>query len=69
MDVAEWCGPEVLSAVLLGGDAGLRVGEMIALEQSDVDLRRRLLNVSRSDWHGHVTLPKRGRSRAVPTTE
>ena len=33
------------------------------------DLRRRLLTVSRSDWHGHVTSPKGGRSRAVPMTE
>jgi integrase len=69
VDAAERCSPEVLITVLLGGDAGLRMGEMIALEQSDVDLRRRLLNVSRSDWHGHVTSPKGGRSRAVPMTE
>ncbi len=60
---------EVLITVLLGGDAGLRMGEMIALEQSDLDFRRRLLNVSRSDWHRQVTSPKGGRSRQVPMTE
>ena len=69
VEAAERCGPEVLVAVLLGGDAGLRMGEMIALESSDLDFRRRLLNVSRSDWHGEVTSPKGGRSRQVPMTE
>lgn len=54
--------------VLLGGDAGLRMGEMIALEWSDVDLKRGLLKVQRSDWKGHVTLPKGGRPREVPLT-
>jgi len=69
VETAERCGPEVLIAVLLGGDAGLRMGEMIALEQSDLDFRRRLLTVSRSDWHGQVTSLKGGRSRQVPMTE
>jgi integrase len=69
VEAAERCGPDVLITVLLGGDAGLRMGEMIALEQSNLDFRRRLLNVSRSDWHGQVTSPKGGRSRQVPMTE
>jgi len=54
--------------VLLGGEAGLRCGEMIALEWSDVDLRKRQLCVQRSDWKGHVTVPKGGRLRYVPLT-
>jgi integrase len=37
---------------LLGGDAGLRIGEIIALEWSDLDLRHRLLKVQRSEWQG-----------------
>lgn len=41
--------------VLLGGDAGLRCGEMMALEWRDVDLQKRQLCVQRSDWKGHVT--------------
>jgi hypothetical protein len=49
VNAAECCGPDVLIAVLLGEGAGLRMGEMIALEQSDVDLRVRFLNVIRSD--------------------
>src|SRR5712691_10723397 len=54
--------------VLLGGDAGLRCGEIIALEWSDVDLRKRQLCIQRSDWRGHVTVPKGGRLRYVPLT-
>jgi integrase len=42
VEAAERCGLDVLIAVLLGGDAGLRMGEMIALEQSDLDFRRLL---------------------------
>jgi integrase len=54
--------------VLLGGEAGLRCGEMIALEWRDVDLAKRQLCVQRSDWNGHVTTPKGGRLRYVPLT-
>jgi integrase len=54
--------------VLLAGDAGLRCGEMIALEWRDVDLANRQLCVQRSDWNGHVSTPKGGRLRYVPLT-
>jgi integrase len=54
--------------VLLGGEAGLRCGEMLALEWSDVDLNKRQLCVQRSDWNGQVTSPKGGRLRYVPLT-
>ena len=54
--------------VVLGGDAGLRCGEMLALEWTDVDLAKRQLCVQRSDWEGHVTAPKGGRLRYVPLT-
>ena len=55
--------------VLLGGEAGLRCGEMMALEWSDVDLHKRQLCVARSEWKGHVTMPKGGRLRYVPLTQ
>ena len=55
--------------VLLGGDAGLRLGEMMALEWPDVDLHKRQLTVQHSDWKGHVTTTKGGRLRHVPMTE
>jgi integrase len=54
--------------VLLGGEAGLRCGEMIALEWKDIDLAKRLVCVQRSDWNGYVTTPKGGRLRYVPMT-
>jgi integrase len=54
--------------VLVGGEAGLRCGEMIVLEWSDVDVANRQVCVRRSDRNGHVTTPKGGRLRRVPLT-
>lgn len=54
--------------VLLGGEAGLRCGESMALEWSHVDLKKRQLCVAQSEWKGHVTMPKGGRLRYVPLT-
>ena len=54
--------------VLLGGDAGLRCGEMIALDWNDVDLKARQMTIRRSAWNGQVTLPKGGRERHLPLT-
>jgi len=59
----------LLVFVLLGGDAGLRCGEIIALGQTDVDLKRGVLHVRQSEWEGHLTLPKSGRGRKVVLTE
>ena len=55
--------------VLLGGEAGLRCGEIMALEWSDVDLNRRQLCVARSGSIRH-SRGERGRPphvRAVAT--
>jgi integrase len=54
--------------VLLGGEAGLRCGEMMALEWRDIDFTKGQLCVARSEWKGHVTDPKGGRLRYVPLT-
>ena len=62
----EWQGHLI---VLLGGEAGLRCGEMKALRWSDVDLSKRQLCIQRSDWEGHVTAPKGGRLRYIPLTK
>jgi hypothetical protein len=32
--------------------------EMMALEWSDIDFAKRQLTVVRSEWKGHVTMPK-----------
>jgi integrase len=58
-----------LLVVLLGGDAGLRCGEMIALEWCDIDLAKRQLCVRQSDWNGQLGTPKSGRLRYVPLTQ
>jgi integrase len=55
-------------AVLLGGDAGLRLGEILGLEWPDVDLGRALVKVQRAVYLHHVTLPKGGKPRVVPMT-
>ena len=60
--------PEAHLVLLLGGDAGLRCGEMMALEWTDVDFSRRQLWVQRSEWKGKVTAPKGGQPRCVPMT-
>jgi integrase len=54
---------------LLGGEAGLRAGEIVALEWADVDLERRQIRVRHSDWRGELTAPKNGRIRFVGMTE
>ena len=69
LEVAERRGRDTYLMVLLGGDAGLRLGEIVALTWEDVDLHRRRLTVNHSDWQGQVTVPKGGRLRRVPLTE
>jgi integrase len=55
--------------VLLAGEAGLRRGEITALEWGDVDLKKRQLCVQRAVWQGHTEAPKGGRHRYVPLTQ
>src|SRR6185295_17622899 len=69
LTVARKRGAETYLMILLGGDAGLRLGEIVALEWRDVDLHARRVTVQRSDWLGHVTVPKGGRSRQLPMTQ
>ena len=40
----------------------------MALEWTDVDFAKRQLTVARSEWKGHVTMPKGGRIWYVPMT-
>jgi integrase len=60
VEAARVLDPRTLLIVLLGGEAGLRCGEMIAREWADVDLVNRQVCVRRSDWNGHVTTPRVG---------
>jgi integrase len=54
--------------VLLAGEAGLRSGEMVALEWTDIDFVKGQLCVQRSAWKGQIATPKGGRLRWVPLT-
>ena len=65
VEAANEVGQNALILVLLGGMAGLRLGEMIALRWTDVDLDRRRLTVRQNDWRGHVSTPKGGRAGTV----
>jgi len=69
LTVARRRGVDAYLMALLGGDAGLRLGEIVALEWRDVDLAARRLTVERSDWLGHVGVPKGGRTRQLPMTQ
>jgi integrase len=66
---AERLDRRILVAVLLGGDAGLRAGEVIALDQTDVSRANRICTVERQVWRGVVGTPKSGCGRTVPMTE
>lgn len=63
-DDAERC-----ALLLVAGEAGLRQGEIIALEWGDVDLVAATLTVRRSSWRGHVGSPKSGQDRKIPLTK
>ena len=66
---AEKEGPEWKLAVLLAGEAGLRVGELLALTwERDLDLVANTLSVSRAIYQGKEGPTKGGRSRTVPMT-
>ena len=62
-------GPEPYLLVLLGGEAGLRLGEIIALEWADVDFKRSLLTIRHTVWRGQVCAPKGGKIAQVNMTE
>ncbi len=60
--------PQAELIVLLGGEAGLRAGEMRALEWTDINFTTRKICVARNDWRGQVSSTKGGRVRYVPMT-
>jgi integrase len=60
--------PRALVLVLLAGDAGMRIGEIMALEWSRIDYGANKVHVELSDWRGHIGPPKGGKPRSVPMT-
>ena len=69
VSAAKLLDPRVLLVVLLGGDAGLRRGEIIALEWSDIDLVHGRLTIARSEYSGEVTSTKGHQTRTVPLSD
>lgn len=53
---------------LVGVRAGLRLGELLALERRDIDIKRRMLTVARSYVNGILGTPKNNRARHIPMT-
>ncbi|HXX65853.1 MAG TPA: tyrosine-type recombinase/integrase [Polyangiaceae bacterium] len=82
VSAASKLGPNHLLLVLLGGEAGLRRGEMMALRQGDVDFNRNHLRVEQAAWkHSDkrareqeiddpivIDKPKSNKGRIVPMT-
>ncbi len=66
---AKRLGPNHYLTVLLGGDAGLRRGEIIALEQSNCDTKLGQLRIAWSEWNGHRTETKGMEARAIRMTD
>ena len=62
-------GPEHLLTILLGGDAGLRSGEITALHWEDVDFEMDTLFVRRNFADGEERAPKCSKTREVPLSD
>lgn len=60
---------EWYTAILLGGEAGLRLGEIRALRWFDVDLRLNKITVRKALWRSELDAPKGGRERVIPLTQ
>ena len=60
--------PEWYAAILLGGDAGLRFGEIRALKWEDWDRRADKLTIARSFWEDIEGTTKGWKLRTVPLT-
>ncbi len=58
--------PRYLVLVLLGARAGLRAGEILALEWPAVRLDRGELHVRQAQWKHEIKKPKSGKARTVP---
>lgn len=57
-----------LALVLLGGDGGLRRGEIMALKWADIDWKRNRITVRKSRSRTGERSPKNGKIRHVPMT-
>jgi integrase len=70
VDVAAASSPMELAAIRVGGDCGLRVGELLGLYWEDIELEATppILKVRRTNWQGILGAPKSGKAREVALT-
>lgn len=68
VSAARTIGREEHLIILLGGEAGLRSGEMVGLEWTDINWDKRQMCVQRNVWQGIPGSPKGGRIRYVTMT-
>lgn len=66
---ARKAGQRELAVILLGGDAGLRASEILALTWADVDIDRRVIIVRRAEVIGVLDDTKGLEERGVPMTD
>lgn len=69
VEAATFFGIREQVVVLLGADAGLRRGEVLGLEWTDLDTKRGEIVVQRAVYRGVEGTPKSGESRTVPMTD
>lgn len=54
--------------IVLGLQAGLRQGELLALRWSDLDLKKKEVHIRQKVYEGHLGSPKSNRFRTIPLT-
>jgi len=57
--------PEHYTLFLLLERTGLRIGEALALQWEEIDLKTRSIEVSRGIYRGRISTPKNGKTRSV----
>jgi integrase len=68
IDAARVEGEWMVVSMLLAGDAGMRLGEVLGLRWEDLDLVARRITIARQIRKGVEGTPKGGRRRSVPMT-
>lgn len=61
--------PEALAVILLGGDEGLRRGEMAALRWDAIDFVKSEIIISKAVSGKEISAPKNGQARRVPMSD
>jgi integrase len=68
LTAAQPLGQRAVLMILLAGEAGLRIGEIVALRNVDIDLPRGIVHVRRNVWRDVEDMPKGSKGLAIPMT-